>query len=431
MSFEKNFCPSPWFHMRINNSGTYEYCRWKQNSNITLSTDNNIKKQTPSDYFQNTMSPVRKQLLDGQAPTECSTCYLMDQHNKVSGRQRQLLKAGVIPVHFEKSLASSPLRSGFDYSLQHCGTTQRTVSDWQIDLGNYCNGGCVYCSPEYSSKLAAEFLSLGLINQLPINSWCDDPDLLNKFIHDMVSSDSLKYLHFIGGETLITPGFKKILEALVATEMAKDITIGFTTNLTVWQQDIVDLLLNFKQINLGLSIETLTSVNDYVRWPSKLLRTQELLNQWVELGEKNNWLIQLRITPTCLTIHDLTTVFDYAWNKNISVESCNFLFKPEYMRISVLPLDYRRNIKKQITQWILAHPVEHTEKIVNTRNPKYSKPQIIQDAQSYVDFLELAEDESFRLPELVQYLKTLEKNRKNSILNYIPNYEQLLRSAGY
>jgi hypothetical protein len=28
MSFEKSFCSSPWFHMRIDSDGTLRYCRW-------------------------------------------------------------------------------------------------------------------------------------------------------------------------------------------------------------------------------------------------------------------------------------------------------------------------------------------------------------------------------------------------------------------
>lgn len=27
-NFNKNFCPSPWFHMRIQSDGSMDYCRW-------------------------------------------------------------------------------------------------------------------------------------------------------------------------------------------------------------------------------------------------------------------------------------------------------------------------------------------------------------------------------------------------------------------
>lgn len=433
MTFKKNFCPSPWFHMRINNSGSYEYCRWKNTpeSKDRINFEYNIKSQDPQDFFKNTMSQVRTELLNGQAYPGCCDCYAMENYNKVSGRQRQLLKVGVMEDCFEKSLASSPFVSSFDYSYQNNGTTERSVTDWQIDLGNYCNGACIFCNPESSSRLAQEYLSLNLIDQLPPNSWCNDPVLLQKFIDHLLSTADLKYLHFIGGETVITPGFKKILEALVNSGQSKTITIGFTTNLLAWSESTNDLLAQFNSVNLGLSIETLTPVNDYVRWPCNHTQTLSTLDRWVELGKKHNWLTQLRITPTCLTIKDLWTVYDYAWQHNLAVESCNFLFRPECLRINVLPMGMLDQAKLSLSSWIDQHRIKLDNKIINTRDPNRAQEQILQDALSYLNFINSTTDESFRLPDLVTYLKLLEGNRKNTILDYLPEYEELLRSAGY
>ena len=418
--------------MRITNSGSYEPCRWMaKHGESRVNFERKIQKISPQVYFQNHMSELRTELLQGQAPGICNDCHVMEQHGKPSGRQRQLLKVGVLPDHFEKSLASSSMRSAFDYSDANQGLTTTTVIDWQIDLGNYCNGACVFCHPENSSTLATEFKRLGLIDQVPLSSWCDDPELLNQFVKDLVASPDLKYLHFIGGETVITPGFKKILEALVESDLASQITIGFTTNLTVWSDSLVDLLVKFQHVNLGMSIETLSAVNDYVRYPSVQSRTRQLLDQWTRLGHQQGWLIQLRTTPTCLTVHDLTTVYDYAWNNHIAVESCNFINRPEFFRISVLPQQQRKVASDSLREWIQSHPVTAGSQIINTRDPNLARQQIVQDAHSYLNYLESAPDESYRLPDLVAYLKLLESNRGNSILNYLPQYENLFRSQGY
>lgn len=432
MSLEKNFCSSPWFHMRITNSGTYEACRWmSKHSKSQVNFNNSIQTTSPLTYFQKGMSELRTSLLEGNAPDMCNDCHDMEKYNKISGRQRQLLKVGVQEQHFEKSLASSTLKSDFDHSNLNQGHTTRHVTDWQIDLGNYCNGACVFCSPESSSRLATEFQKLGLVEQAPPLAWCDDPNLVDQFVHALTGSTNLQYLHFIGGETLITPGFKKILTALVDADLAKDITIGFTTNLTVWADDVVELLKQFGQINLGMSVETLTPINDYVRYPSQRGQTQELLDRWTALGKQQDWLIQLRITPTCLTVHELHTVYEYAWQNNITVESCNFLSNPEFFRIGVLPPEYRNNVIKTLDNWIQTHCTATTQQIINTRDPNVAQSQILQDAESYLNYLTSAADESLRLPNLVDYLKRLESNRGNSILTYLPQYEHLFRSAGY
>ena len=418
--------------MRINNSGTYEACRW-QNKNVKTRIDfeHNIRNQTPLDYFQTTMSGLRQQLLDGHAPNMCRDCHNMEQHNKISGRLRQLLKAGIQETMFEKTLAGSPLRTDLDYSNQNQGHTTRTVSDWQIDLGNYCNSACVFCGPESSSRLAAEFVQLGMIDQVPRASWCEDPVLLEKFVKDLQASNQIHYLHFIGGETMITPGFEKILTALIECGLADQITIGFTTNLTVWRDNIVDLLAHFKNVNLGMSIETMTALNDYVRWPSQIDQVTSLLDRWINAAQQHNWLVQLRITPTCLTLHELHTVYEYAWQQNISVESCNFIDRPEFMRISVLPPEQRAKARQNLSNWIDQHQTTNTDTVVNTRDPNRARDQILQDAQSYLNYLDQVTDDSNRLSGLIDYLKRLEHSRGNSILTYLPEYETLFRSAGY
>ena len=424
MTFKDTFCPSPWFHMRINNSGHYEYCRWATKQDRTSLP--NIEQQSPLEFFQSGMIPIRKAMLDGENLTGCSECYQMEAHGKVSGRQKQLIKTGVRLDDFTNTILSSPWLEEFKNT-----ETKQTPQDWQIDLGNYCNSACIFCEPASSSRLATEFKRIGIIDQLPRARWCDDSLKLNRFIDALKSSSQIKYLHFIGGETLITPAFKKILETLVKENLHKTITIGFTTNLTVWDQEIINLLTKFEQVNLGTSIECIHPLNDYVRYGSEIDKTVKILEQWITVAKQNNWLLQLRITPTVFSIWHLDTVYEYAYQHNIAVESCNFLNDPAFMRPTVLSMSMRHQVIARLSTWIDQHELKPTEQIINTRHPAFAQQQIVQDARSYIDYLQNQPDESNRLPNLVDYIKLLESSRNNSILRYLPEYEELLRSAGY
>ena len=148
MTLKDQFCSSPWLHMRITNNGGMTYCRW---ADKTVSQAN-IRDVSPVEFFQQHMSSVRAGMLNGSAPPGCRECHLMEQHNKVSGRQKQLLKVGVRLEQFEKTLASSPWVETFK-SAEFTQLPQ----DWQIDLGIYCNSACVFCEPESSSRLATEW----------------------------------------------------------------------------------------------------------------------------------------------------------------------------------------------------------------------------------------------------------------------------------
>ncbi len=430
MSFKENFCSSPWFHMRIDQNGSYHFCRWKDRQ--TEEKNFNIENTSTTEYFQNSLAELRMQMLNGEEVKGCAQCKIMESQGKVSGRQKQLLKTGIQSNKFSSTLQSSPFFETFKKTGEQHGRVHLEPQDWQIDLGNFCNSACIFCAPTSSSKMATEFKKLGLINDMPKKNWADNPILLKNFIKVLTQSKKISYLHFLGGETLITPAFETMLTALIDAGMHKNVSIGFTTNLTVWPQKVIDLLVKYKEVNLGMSIECLHQVNDYLRWPSKIDQVKIVLEKWLDLAKQHNWLIQIRSTPTILSILHLKELYEYAFEKNIGIESCNFLYNPKFMKISLLPNDFRNQIIKELEAWIRSHNNFLTnQNIINTRDQNNVRKYILQDAQSYVNYLKNIPYEPDLWKDLVDYVKKLESSRRNNILDYVPEYEKLLRAAGY
>jgi molybdenum cofactor biosynthesis enzyme MoaA len=424
----KTFCSSPWFHMRILQTGKLQYCRWQEDEKNSFHSSLTQEDFLP--FFQKEMSNVRLKMLQGETVDACNQCHNMEQHNKVSGRERQLLKVGIQKQNFAKTFRSSTFYDKFIESANHNGDTDLWPQDWQIDLGNYCNSNCVFCSPEYSSKLAVEFKKLGFIEKLPTRNWSDDSEAVDRFVNLLSKSKKIAYLHFLGGETVITPGFKKILTKLIEKGLHKTTSIGFTTNLTVWDQEVVDLLSQYKEVNLGMSVECFHPINNYLRWPSRIDSVKSTMDKWIKIGKDHKWLIQFRITPTVFSIAHLITIYDFAYTHNIGVESCNFLQHPEFMRMSILPMDVREQISTVLEQWINNKDISQN-KIINGRSPDLTKDFILQDVSSYINYLKNSPVETDKWPALVSYLKKLESSRGNSILDYAPEYEKLLQQSGY
>jgi sulfatase maturation enzyme AslB (radical SAM superfamily) len=408
--------------MRITNTGGMTYCRWSDKTQA----EHSIQDQTPVQFFQHTMQPIRNAMLQGHGVSGCGECYQMERYGKVSGRQKQLLKIGVQVEQFEKTLCSSPWRSTLANS-----EFDLLPQDWQVDLGNHCNSACVFCGPESSSRLAAEQFKLGMIDAMPRASWTERPELLQKFFDVVSASRHIQYMHFIGGETLITPAFSAILQQLIDQGLHRSLTIGFTTNLTVWPEAVIEQLSQFVTVNVGVSVEAFTPINDYVRWPSSLPVVEQNFARWLELSRAKNWYVQIRSTPTVLSVADMLTLYDRAWQEGVAVESCNFLQNPTFLRPTVLPMTYRTELIEQFQQWLSQHQTQHNDTVLNIRNPNVVHQQICEDLASYVRYFINEPDESYRLPDLVQYLKRIESVRGNSILDYRPNYENVFRSAGY
>lgn len=424
MTLEQNFCPSPWFHMQIDAEGRYQYCRWSTKNKGAVS----IADMGPLEYFQSQLEGLRQRLLAGHRLPGCAPCFEMERHDKISGRQRQLLKIGVLHDRWI-SMATSPWLPVFqNQELSH----KLMPVDWQIDLGNHCNSACVFCQPKSSSRLAEEWKRIGFVDKVPARAWCEDPHLLDRFLTDLVSIPNIKYLHFIGGETLITPAFGKILAHLVDRGLADTITVGFTTNLTIWNEEILGLLEKFQQINVGISVECFDPLNDYLRYPSKISQVRDNAERWIKVTRENNWLLQLRTTPTILSIPKLLSVYEFAWLHRITVESCNFLQNPRFMNIDLLSHAHRQPIINQFKNWIDSHqPIKPVPASANVRNPETYQTALCQDLSSYCHYLETTPENLDEWPHLIDFIKRVEHSRGNCILDHLPEYESILRANGY
>jgi len=416
--------------MTIKANGDMRFCRWAQRDKDHTSV--NIRDVDPDTFFREHMSPIRQTMMRGEKYPGCDDCIVMEQYGKVSGRQKQMIKVGIDPDRFTQSFRTNTHVSEFRQSAKNNGTTDLLPVDWQVDLGSLCNSGCVFCSERSSSRLRAELFKLGMIDKGRVNDdWTGDPLAIKKFTDVLAKTPRLHYIHFIGGETLMNKGFKIILQELVDKGINTECTIGFTTNLTIWDEGINSLLKKFKEVQVGVSIESLSEVNDYLRWPSKIAEVKPMLERYVTLSKDNDWCLTVRNTPTVFSVSKMSSLYEFCADNKINIESCNFLNKPEFMRTSVLPASIKQVAVKSLKHFIEKHGGASEDKNYNSRDRSDTLNVLLTDAESWVKYLEEAPDESYRANDLVNYIKKLESSRQNNILEYLPEYENFLRSAGY
>ena len=74
-----------------------------------------------------------------------------------------------------------------------------------------------------------------------------------KFFKILQRTKKIRYIHLLGGETILMPAFEKILKFLINNDMHKTVTLGFTTNLTVYPKKIIELLnINIETIMIEI-----------------------------------------------------------------------------------------------------------------------------------------------------------------------------------
>lgn len=387
------------------------------------------------------MRGLRQDLLQGKETLTCQSCRHEDQHNKISGRQRQLLKSIITLKEFDKTFCASPHWDWFEYSHNNEGYTTCTPVDFQIDLGNTCNSSCIMCIPTYSSKVATDYKKLQVIEPNLFNmpdlksNWADDPSLMNKFVSELVTIPNIRYLHFLGGETLYLQSFYSICQELINSDLAKDISIGTTTNCTVYSEKLENILIEFKHAHLGLSVECFHPLNDYIRWPGKINDIEENIKRFINLRNQMDLHLSLRITPSALSVYHIDTIFEFMINNDIIAESCNLLTSPSWLRLELLPKDILNDIVEKIDQVINKYNLTDPDAdLVNRRNETVRTEvisKVIFEYRNAIRSLQPPADVEQERYNLVKFLKAFEQLRNNKILDYLPEYEEFLRSYGY
>ncbi len=428
-----SFCSSPWIHTRINSNGDFRSCRWASLTEKPLS----IYDMSLKEYWNSAeMREYRIALLKGEKVKRCSPCYYEDEFGKINGRRKQLAKSAIDVKDFDNSLVASPHFNDFMFSYETEGRTTRLPGDLQIDVGNLCNAGCLFCSPDWSSYLQADFNKLDLEYTTPGPLWMQNKEKFNEFLSNLVQNDYLKYIHLLGGETLYIKQFYEIADHLI-DHGKTDLILGTTTNGTIYNKDLERYITSFKNFHLNISIESFDLINDYVRYPGKVADIKENILKFVALRDKHpdKFVLTLQSTPSILTILHLDTIFEFLLEHNIIIESCNILFKPTCFKMEYLPEHLRKLAIAKLFAVIYKHDlVPPTMNTDNIRNSSIVREVISKEIFTYKTFLETyvkPDDAETERTNLVEYLHKFESLRHNSLRDYSPELATWLEEYGY
>lgn len=438
----KTFCSGPWFHIQMDARGKYTPCRLIDRALYDkMDLDLTLQNVGLVDYFNSRpMVDLRQKMLAGEPVPGCEFCYYQDSFGQSSMRKRYLERSKLDnPDTFFEQFESSPDYAGFEYSATHDGLTNTFPIDLQIDLTNVCNSGCIMCSPK-SSKNASAHRKLFKINperfpDIPKQvAWSEDETLLNRFIDEITTIPGLWYIHFIGGETLYSKAFYRIIREMVNRGAAKNIMLGFITNGTIFNEDLKELLPEFKAIHMGISVETTAVVNEYIRYPVKQDELFNNIRQFSELRSKsNNVFLEFSVTPTVLSILNLVDMMQFSKEMGITM-TCNALRNRPDLMIELLPDNLVKMALDRFVEFAERNNITRAPVVHDTCNPDRADQIMSNITYNYIDLLsniQRPDDVDYQRGRLVQYLEGMELLRGNSILTYLPEFTDFLRKYGY
>lgn len=297
MKTHPGFCPVPWKHTAINNNGDFRMCvqaNTHRPERGVLTTDDKLQKMRVDSHSitdsrnASLLKEVRKDMLKGNRSKHCLRCNREDDANQRSRRDLE------INLNYKEfTLEDAHAVTQEDGSIKH---EEVDITSSDIRLSNFCNLKCRMCGPTEShswyddwTKIKSEKfeshgthleLEKGAKNRFHIKginpfAWVNNVDIYEMFSKQ---TPGMKEIHISGGEPLIIQEHYKLLETYVNEGVAKNIKLDYNTNFSNIPQKFLDIWPNFREVDVGGSIDGYGPLNDYIRAPSKFSALEKTIN---------------------------------------------------------------------------------------------------------------------------------------------------------
>ena len=271
----------------------------------------------------------------------CNRCYHEATHSGTSRRHRSNQKSVIFTKQaFSESFEQSPGYDHFMFSKGMDGLTDTLPIDLHIDLGNHCNLACKMCWPGASTTIATQYVkwSIDAKQYLGVD-WTKDPEVWNRFLNELLSIPKLKNIHFMGGETLLSPRLEQLVDFFILHKKF-DVNFSFVTNGTVYKPELIEKLKQFPRVGIEISIETATKHNDYIRQGSDVNEVLENIKKYKQLCSGSDVSVTLRPAISALSIGYYHTLLEFALEEQLLIKSL-IVKTPSYMSPDVLPYNVR------------------------------------------------------------------------------------------
>lgn len=434
-SFAPNdaFCLSPWNQIHVTPIGVVKPCcvfdggLQNENYKTIRITDDKVENIWNGKAFKD----LRLKMLKGEKIPECKKCYEEEKVSNSSDRIRYLTLNSSVIEAIMKSL--------------HDGQVDNLPSILNLKIGNKCNLKCRMCQPLDSAMIDAEFSLLSKLdprfrsfdnanafdynyNETPIEiagNWISEPIAKENMFKLLANTE---HMSLAGGEVAFTQEAIDLLKFCVDENIAKNINITASSNLTRLDEELLNLMAHFKCFRVVASIDGIENTAEYIRYPSKWniikKNLKKLVDAPINIVPVIAPTIQIYNVLNIVQVLELAEELDckkWEYFENPSTH-LTVLFDPQHLSIRHLPrsikdLAIERLLEFQSRSKLLkasAHYSEQFKLLVNT---------LKQDNYDTVNGYTSRD----YLAHFLQYTQDLDKQRNQRFQDYLPELYQLLQ----
>lgn len=340
-----------------------------------------------------TLTKLRNSFANGLPPEECSRCWNEETAGIDSKRLRD-----------NRRIESLDLKVGDLYFLD-------------LQLGNICNLACRSCGIEGTKKWKSDYKEV-------VNPNITDEELnkLLKTFSDPFNDDSLfwdqmdtvastvEIIDLYGGEPMLMKKQWEFLKKCVELGTAKNQTVQFNTNGTLYSEDFIDILKEFKQVTISFSLDGLREKFNYIRHLGDWDKVKHNLILWQQAAETyNNLWLNICYTVSTYNVLDFPEMANLAYDLDFDIYT-NFVHQPEYFSITNIPEDYKKelahlylqnenkwlkSIKRSKRRYILGRTLNFSNGICAFMNSKEFVPSHWHRFKQVTEILDKSRNQSF------------------------------------
>jgi len=319
------FCFSPWTNLDISPQGDIAPC-----CKFVIDTQEkfNIQRDSLADYSNSAfLKEIKQDFLADQWPAGCIRCRNEEAASIKSKRQLD-----------------------HDRWSEHYAQYQLNSDQWitaSIAFGNTCNLKCITCGPYSSSRWNAEYKQIYAVDINHVKFYRDD------FVDSLISqAPGIIHLDIPGGEPFLSgvAEQKKLLKHYVDLGQAADISLHYTTNVTVFPDDEWwSIWTHFQEVDLQLSIDGVGARYEYIRHPAKWADTVANTTRYIQKEQElANIKLSVSHTVSAYNIYYLDEFFAWCYDIGLPRPWLGAVHRPAHMRPGVWPTEAHDVIAKHL-----------------------------------------------------------------------------------
>lgn len=327
-------CVNALYGLRINNDGNCSHCCMQKGHFKNQGKKLNVRTDSFQDIVNSEDSKkIRDDLKNGIKNTACQYCWKEEEAGKISKRLRD--------------------NKTYNHLLE---IDQDGPRLFDISMGTTCNIKCRTCGPFNSSFWNDEWKAAGYFKGsdekyktfiLEHNHSFDDDSLFWKEFQNNLHN--VDHIDFYGGEPFLVKKQWEIMEFAIDKGFAKNITVHYNTNGTLWDDKKFEVLNKFKKVYIDFSIDGINDQLTYIRYPADWNTVLQNFLKVLEISKKDDrFHCSICCTVSTLNVYYIDEIMKFFDNytKNLYL---NLVHGPTHLCIVNIPT----GIKKIITEKIL------------------------------------------------------------------------------